>query len=174
MCIRDRAISAILYPNDAGEHGRLLRLKQEYLFVSAGLQTILRDYKKKYGDDAWEDLGKHVSIHTNDTHPAMCGPELMRLLVDEHGVDFDLAFKIAQQTISYTNHTIMPEALEKWPENMMRETLPRIYSIMQELNRRLCAELFKSYPDQWERIGHMAIIAYGQVHMANLLSLIHI
>jgi len=102
------AISTILYPNDSGEHGRILRLKQEYLFVSAGLQTILRNYEREYGAD-WEHLGDHVCIHTNDTHPAMCGPELMRLLVDEKDVDFDLAFKICKQTISYTNHTVMPE-----------------------------------------------------------------
>lgn len=130
------AISQILYPNDSGEHGRLLRLKQEYLFVSAGLQTILRSFENKYGPDKWADLGKHVSIHTNDTHPAMCGPELMRILVDDKRVDFDLAFKIAHETISYTNHTVMPEALEKWPIGIFRELLPRTYMFIEEIDRR--------------------------------------
>lgn len=162
------AISQILYPNDAGEHGRLLRLKQEYLFVSAGLQTILRDYKKKYGDDAWEDLGKHVSIHTNDTHPAMCGPELMRLLVDEHGVDFDLAFKIAQQTISYTNHTIMPEALEKWPISTFRDLLPRTYMFIEEIDRRYREGFSHTDPNWQEEFKNTAILWDGQIRMANL------
>ena len=130
------AISMILYPNDAGEHGRMLRLKQEYLFVSAGLQTILRDYVKNYGEDDWEHLGDHVAIHTNDTHPAMCGPELMRQLVDVHHVDFDLAYEIASKTITYTNHTVMPEALEKWPINTFRALLPRVYMFIEEIDRR--------------------------------------
>lgn len=162
------AISQILYPNDAGEHGRLLRLKQEYLFVSAGLQTILRDYKKKYGDENWEDLGKHVSIHTNDTHPAMCGPELMRLLVDEHGVDFDLAFKIAQETISYTNHTIMPEALEKWPISTFRDLLPRTYMFIEEIDRRYREGFPHTDPNWQEEFRNTAILWDGQIRMANL------
>ena len=162
------AISQILYPNDAGEHGRLLRLKQEYLFVSAGLQTILRDYKKKYGDENWEDLGKHVSIHTNDTHPAMCGPELMRLLVDEHGVDFDLAFKIAQETISYTNHTIMPEALEKWPISTFRDLLPRTYMFIEEVDRRYREGFPHTDPNWQEEFRNTAILWDGQIRMANL------
>ncbi|NMF26585.1 glycogen/starch/alpha-glucan phosphorylase [Olsenella umbonata] len=162
------AISQILYPNDAGEHGRLLRLKQEYLFVSAGLQTILRDYLKKYGDDNWEDLGKHVSIHTNDTHPAMCGPELMRLLVDEHGVDFDLAFKIAQETISYTNHTIMPEALEKWPISAFRDLLPRTYMFIEEIDRRYRESFPHTDPNWQEEFKNTAILWDGQIRMANL------
>ncbi len=162
------AISQILYPNDAGEHGRLLRLKQEYLFVSAGLQTILRDYKKKYGDDNWGDLGKHVSIHTNDTHPAMCGPELMKLLVDEHGVDFDLAFKIAQETISYTNHTIMPEALEKWPIGTFRDLLPRTYMFIEEIDRRYRESFPHTDPNWQEEFKNTAILWNGQIRMANL------
>ena len=161
------AISWILYPNDSGEHGRLLRLKQEYLFVNAGLQTILRDYEKKYGP-AWEDLGKHVSIHTNDTHPAMCGPELMRMLVDERGVDFDLAFKIARETISYTNHTVMPEALEKWPITVFRSLLPRTYMIIEEIDRRF-RNNFPHESGSWqEALSKTAILWDGQVRMANL------
>ena len=162
------AISTILYPADAGEHGKLLRLKQEYLFVCAGLQTILRTYERDFGKDAWEDLGKHVSIHTNDTHPALCGPELMRLLVDEKGVDFDLAFKIACETISYTNHTVMPEALEKWPISMLRSLLPRTYMFIEEIDRRY-RENFPHDKENWpELLKQNAILWDGEARMANL------
>ncbi len=165
------AISTILYPNDAGEHGRMLRLKQEYLFVSAGLQTILKDYEKDYGPD-WENLGKHVSVHTNDTHPAMCGPELMRLLVDEKGVDFDLAFKIAHETVSFTNHTVMPEALEKWPINTFRALLPRLYMFIEEIDRRwrdsLSEKLGADHGSWTDVLRNTAILWDGQVRMANL------
>ncbi|MBR3327098.1 MAG: glycogen/starch/alpha-glucan phosphorylase [Atopobiaceae bacterium] len=161
------AISTILYPADAGEHGKLLRLKQEYLFVSAGLQTILRTYERDFGPD-WEHLGDHVCVHTNDTHPAMCGPELMRILVDEKGVDFDLAFKIATQTCSYTNHTIMPEALEKWPINMFRQLLPRLYMFIEEIDRRF-RETFPRMGSDWANmLQETAILWDGQVRMANL------
>ncbi|WP_322290329.1 glycogen/starch/alpha-glucan phosphorylase [Paratractidigestivibacter sp.] len=164
------AISTILYPNDAGEHGRLLRLKQEYLFVSAGLQTILRTYEKEYGPK-WEDLGKHVCVHTNDTHPAMCGPELMRILVDEKGVDFDLAFKIAHETVSFTNHTVMPEALEKWPINTFRNLLPRLYMFIEEIDRRWRDGLSEKLAEgaNWNDVlRNTAILWDGQVRMANL------
>ena len=162
------AISTILYPADAGEHGKLLRLKQEYLFVCAGLQTILRTYERDYGKDAWADLGKHVCIHTNDTHPALCGPELMRLLVDEKGVDFDLAFKIACETISYTNHTVMPEALEKWPISTLRTLIPRTYMFIEEIDRRY-RENFPHDKDNWpELLSQNAILWDGQARMANL------
>ena len=164
------AITTILYPNDAGEHGRILRLKQEYLFVSAGLQTILRDYIRKHirKGDTWEDLPKYVAIHTNDTHPALCGPELMRLLVDEQGVDFDLAFKIARQTISYTNHTVMPEALEKWSINTLRELLPRTYMIIEEIDRRYREGFPHNYDNWYEMLRDTAILWDGQARMANL------
>ena len=165
------AISTILYPNDAGEHGRILRLKQEYLFVSAGLQTILREFERKMRHNpklTWEDLPKYVSIHTNDTHPALCGPELMRLLVDERGVDFDLAFNIARDTISYTNHTVMPEALEKWPINTLRALLPRTYMFIDEIDRRY-REAFPHDWDNWyEKLKETAILWDGQARMANL------
>ena len=165
------AISTILYPNDAGEHGRMLRLKQEYLFVSAGLQTILRTYEREFGPD-WEHLGEHVCIHTNDTHPAMCGPELMRLLVDEKGVDFDLAYKIARETISFTNHTVMPEALEKWPINTFRNLLPRLYMFIEEVDRRYRESLANHLsPNEgnWTNVlQSTAILWDGQVRMANL------
>ncbi|MBP3885568.1 MAG: glycogen/starch/alpha-glucan phosphorylase [Olsenella sp.] len=161
------AISQILYPNDAGEHGRILRLKQEYLFVSAGLQTILRSFEKNYGPN-WEHLADHVCIHTNDTHPAMCGPELMRILVDEKGVDFDLAYRIAYDTISYTNHTVMPEALEKWPIHIFRGLLPRLYMFIEEIDRRY-RDAFPHTRDNWqEQLSETAILWDGQVRMANL------
>lgn len=161
------AISQILYPNDAGEHGRLLRLKQEYLFVSAGLQTILRSYEKRHGAD-WKHLPNYVAIHTNDTHPAMCGPELMRILVDEKGVDFDLALKITLATISYTNHTIMPEALERWPINIFRELLPRLYMIIDTVDLRY-RNSFPHERDNWQDLlQQTAILWDGQVRMANL------
>ncbi|WP_077598522.1 glycogen/starch/alpha-glucan phosphorylase [Olsenella urininfantis] len=161
------AISQILYPNDSGEHGRLLRLKQEYLFVSAGLQTVLRSYEKDHGPD-WEHLADHVSIHTNDTHPAMCGPELMRILVDERGVDFDLAYKIAFDTISYTNHTVMPEALEKWPISTFRALLPRTYMFIEEIDRRYREGFSHDAPNWQELLQQTAILWDGQVRMANL------
>ncbi len=165
------AISTILYPNDAGEHGRMLRLKQEYLFVSAGLQTILRTYEREFGQD-WENLGKRVSIHTNDTHPAMCGPELMRILVDEKGVGFDEAYKICRETISFTNHTVMPEALEKWPINTFRNLLPRLYMFIDEIDRRyrdnLSTHLSPNDGNWTSVLEKTAILWDGQVRMANL------
>ena len=162
------AISMILYPNDAGEHGRMLRLKQEYLFVSAGLQTILRDYVKNYGEDDWENHAAPVAIHTNDTHPAMCGPELMRQLVDVHHVDFDLAYEIASKTITYTNHTVMPEALEKWPINTFRALLPRVYMFIEEIDRRYRENFPQTNPNWHEQLQNTAILWDGQVRMANL------
>ena len=165
------AITTILYPADAGEHGRILRLKQEYLFVCAGLQTILRTFERRMHKDptlSWEDLPKYVAIQTNDTHPALCGPELMRLLVDERHVDFDLAFKIAHETISYTNHTILPEALEKWPINMLRSLCPRTYMFIDEIDRRY-RESFPHDRDNWyDLLQETAILWDGEARMANL------
>ena len=160
------AITTILYPNDSGEHGKILRLKQEYLFVSAGLQTILRTYEREYGPD-WEHLGEHVCVHTNDTHPALCGPELMRLLVDEKGVDFDLAYEIVKQTVSYTNHTVMPEALEKWPIDTLRTLIPRTYMFIEEIDRRY-RETFPRDIDGWfDMLSRTAILWDGYARMAN-------
>lgn len=160
------AISTILYPNDAGEHGRILRLKQEYLFVSAGLQSILRTYVAEFGED-WDAFGERVCIHTNDTHPAMCGPELMRLLVDEHGLDFDQAFTIACSAISYTNHTVMPEALEKWPIETFRHLLPRLYMIIEEVDRRYREKLMHEEGNA-DLLASTAVLWDGQVRMAHL------
>ena len=161
------AISTILYPNDSGQHGKLLRLKQEYLFVSAGLKTILRTYKKEFGND-FEHLGDHVCIHTNDTHPALCGPELMRILVDEENVDFDEAFRICTETISYTNHTVMPEALEKWPIDMVRTLIPRTYMFIEAVDHMYRDNFPKTAPNWMEQLQKTAILWDGVVRMANL------
>lgn len=168
---RDRAnaeaISAILYPNDAGEHGRLLRLKQEYLFVAAGIRTLLDTFEREHGD-AWDELPRYVAIHTNDTHPAMCGPELMRILMDEKGLGWDEAWNIVTNTVSYTNHTILPEALEKWPISTFSALLPRVYQIIDEINRRWREGFDMSQPESAERLRATAVLWDGEVRMANL------
>ncbi len=161
------AISAILYPNDAGEHGRLLRLKQEYLFVSAGIYSLLDTFEKEHGAN-WELLPQFVAIHTNDTHPAMCGPELMRILIDEKKLEWDDAWNIVTQVVSYTNHTILPEALEKWPIGMFSKLLPRVYQIIDEISRRW-HESFDTTQEGWqERLRQTAILWDGEIRMANL------
>ena len=161
------AISAILYPNDAGEHGRLLRLKQEYLFVSAGIYSLLDTFENDFGAH-WELLPRYVAIHTNDTHPAMCGPELMRILMDEKGLEWDEAWEIVTNTISYTNHTILPEALEKWPISTFSKLLPRVYQIIDEINRRYSAAFDRTADDWQNRLRATAILWDGEVRMANL------
>ena len=161
------AISAILYPNDAGEHGRLLRLKQEYLFVSAGIYSLLDTFEKEHGEN-WELLPQFVAIHTNDTHPAMCGPELMRILIDEKKLEWDDAWNIVTQVVSYTNHTILPEALEKWPIGTFSKLLPRVYQIIDEISRRW-HESFDTTKEGWqERLRQTAILWDGEIRMANL------
>ncbi|AIF53923.1 glycogen/starch/alpha-glucan phosphorylase [Pelosinus sp. UFO1] len=159
-------ISKILYPQDNFYEGRLLRLKQQYFFVSAGLQSIVRRYKKRH--TSMKLFPKKVAVHINDTHPAIAVPELMRLLMDEEGLSWDDAWKITTETISYTNHTIMPEALETWPVGMFKSLLPRMYMIVHEINERFCHELWGRYPGQWEKIRGMAVIADDLVHMARL------
>ena len=161
------AISKVLYPEDNNYEGKLLRLKQHYFFTSSSLQYILKDFKRMYGSD-FRRLPEKVVIHINDTHPGLAIPELMRLLIDQEGLGWDEAADIVQHTVAYTNHTIMAESLEKWPEEMVKQLLPRIYQILCELNRRLCAKLWNYFPGEWERIGSMAIISYNQIHMANL------
>ena len=161
------AISAILYPNDAGEHGRLLRLKQEYLFVSAGIQSLLETFQSEHGQE-WNLLPDYVAIHTNDTHPAMCGPELMRILIDEKKLEWDEAWDIVTKVISYTNHTILPEALEKWPIGMFSTLLPRVYQIIEEISRRWHAS-FDTNRDNWQDLlRNTAVLWDGEVRMANL------
>lgn len=161
------AISAILYPNDAGEHGRLLRLKQEYLFVAAGIRTLLDTFVREHGK-AWNELPRYVAIHTNDTHPAMCGPELMRILMDEECLTWDDAWEIVTNTVSYTNHTILPEALEKWPISTFSTLLPRVYQIIDEINRRWRESFDMSKPESAERLRATAVLWDGEVRMANL------
>ncbi|MFZ5639404.1 MAG: glycogen/starch/alpha-glucan phosphorylase [Bacillota bacterium] len=160
------AISQVLYPDDNHYKGRELRLKQQYFFVSAGVQSIVRRYKKTH--DTMEDFADKVAIHINDTHPVLAIPELMRILIDEEGLGWDEAWQITTNTISYTNHTIMSEALEKWPVEILKNLLPRIYMIVHEINERFCRELWNKYPGDWDRIHQMAVIADGYVKMAHL------
>ncbi len=161
------AISMILYPNDSGEHGRLLRLKQEYLFVAAGIGSILRTFRRENGDN-WAALPDRIAIHTNDTHPALCGAELMRVLVDEEGLDWDTAWDLTTRTISFTNHTILPEALEKWPIDLMRTLIPRVYMYIEEIDRRYRESFPKDAPNWYDQLRETAILWDGQVRMANL------
>ena len=161
-------ISKVLYPEDRHYEGKMLRLKQHYFFTSASLQYILKEYKQTFGSDM-SRLPEKVVIHINDTHPGMAIPELMRLLIDEEGLGWDEAMNITRQTIAYTNHTIMAEALEKWPVNMVQQLLPRCYQIICEMNRRLCERLWNFFPGDWDRIARMAIVSYDNVHMANML-----
>ena len=160
------AISLVLYPEDSFYEGKMLRLKQQYFFVSAGIQSIVRHYKKHKGDIKL--LDEKIAIHINDTHPTLAIPELMRILLDEEGLSWENAWRITQNTISYTNHTILAEALEKWPVDMFKSLLPRIYMIIEEINRRYCEELWNKYLGQWDKISRMAIIGDGYVRMANL------
>ena len=160
-------ISKVLYPEDNHAAGKELRLKQQYFFSSASVQYAVKDFIKVHGRE-WDLFPDKVAIHINDTHPGMAIPELMRVLIDEHGLDWDRAEDIARKTCAYTNHTVLQEALERWPEEMVERLLPRIHMILKELNERLCKKLWEVYTGQWERIGRMAIIGYGQVHMANL------
>ena len=161
------SLSYVLYPDDSIEKGRVMRLKQEYFFVCAGITDIVRKYKFEYGEDAWDKFPDRVAIHINDTHPAMCIPELMRVLMDEEGLEWDDAWEIVRKTMSYTNHTVLPEALEKWSIDMFSKLLPRIYKIIEEIDRRYKATLTGR-----DDIGHMiqntAILWDGQVRMANL------
>lgn len=159
-------ISKILYPQDDFYEGRVLRLKQQYFFVSAGLQSIVRRYKRKHS--TMRQLAEKVAVHINDTHPAVAVPELMRILMDEEGLSWDDAWAITTKTISYTNHTIMPEALETWSIEMYKALLPRIYMITNEINERFCRLLWEEKPGDWDHIKNMAIISDGMVHMARL------
>lgn len=160
------AISQVLYPEDSFYEGKMLRLKQQYFFVSAGVQSIIRHFKK-HGKDI-ELLNEKVAIHINDTHPTLAIPELMRILLDEEGLEWEDAWRITSNTVSYTNHTILAEALEKWPVEMFKKLLPRIYMIIEEINRRYCEEIWLKYPGNWERVNRMSIIADNQVKMAHL------
>lgn len=160
------AISQVLYPDDSVVEGRILRLKQQYFFVSAGIQSIIKNFKKN--GNSIMDFDDKVSIHINDTHPALAIPELMRILMDEEGLSWEDAWRITENTISYTNHTILSEALEKWPVDIFKTLLPRVYMIVEEINERFCRSLWNKYIGQWQKISEMAIIADGFIRMANL------
>ena len=159
-------ISKVLYPADNHVEGKSLRLKQQYFLVSASLQNILSDHKRRYG--ALSKLPDMAAIHLNDTHPALAIPELMRLLIDENGMSWDEAWKITTSVCAYTNHTVLAEALETWPEDLIARKLPRIYSILKEINRRVCEDLWNRFQGDWNKISRMAIISYNTVKMANL------
>ncbi|MGL5354031.1 MAG: glycogen/starch/alpha-glucan phosphorylase [Clostridium sp.] len=160
------SISLVLYPEDSFYEGKKLRLKQQYFFVSAGLQNIIRDYKKHGGSIL--ELEDKIAIHINDTHPTLAIPELMRILMDVEELDWETAWRLTENIVSYTNHTILAEALEKWPIEMFKKLLPRIYMIVEEINKRFCQELWNKYIGQWDKISRMAIIGDGYVRMANL------
>ncbi len=159
-------ISKVLYPSDNHFEGKALRLKQQYLLVSASLQNILYDHFYRY--KTFDNLPDKVAIHINDTHPALSVPELMRLLMDDHGYSWEKAWDITTRTIAYTNHTVLAEALEVWNEDLIERRLPRIYAIIKEINQRFCAELWQKYPSDWNKIDRMSIMSHGRVKMANL------
>lgn len=159
-------ITRQLYPPDNYDEGKLLRLTQQYFLVSASLQSIFSDYYAAHGSLA--GFSEKIAIHINDTHPALCVPELMRILMDVYSYTWEDAWDTVKAVVSYTNHTVMPEALECWRIDLFRLKLPRIYTIVEEINRRLCANLWSLYPGDWDRISRMSIVAYGQVRMANL------
>ena len=159
-------ISKVLYPADDHIQGKRLRLRQQYLLCSASLQSILRSHIKRYG--TLRSLPDKVAIHINDTHPALCVPELMRLLMDVYDFGWDEAWDICQRTLSYTNHTVMSEALERWSVSLFKEQLPRVYAITEEINRRLMEKLRAFYGDDEAKLNWMAVIANNEVRMANL------
>ena len=159
-------IARSLYPEDSTYEGKQTRLIQEYFMVSAGVQSIVRHYVKRGSN--LKKFADYIAIHINDTHPALCVAELMRILVDEKGFGWDEAWQITQKTIAYTNHTIMPEALEKWEVGMFKNLLPRIYMIIDEINRRHLEEVRRHYPGDEEKVRALSIIQDGVVHMARL------
>ncbi len=161
-----RQISEMLYPNDETDEGKILRLKQQYLFSAAGLNAVLRKHKEIFG--TLENLSEKAVFHINDTHPTLIIPELMRVLVDEEGMDWDKAWDITRNCVAYTNHTILAEALEKWPIRLFQPLLPRIYTITEEIHRRFENELRAHFGENAREVLAMAILKDGMVHMANL------
>ncbi len=161
-----RNIVEVLYPNDNHYAGKELRLKQQYFFVSASLQAAIAKYKKKHDDI--HKLYEKVTFQMNDTHPTVAVAELMRILMDEEGLGWDEAWEVTTKSVAYTNHTIMSEALEKWPIELFSRLLPRVYQIIEEINRRFILAIQAKYPGNYEKIKKMAIIYDGQVKMAHL------
>ena len=159
-------LTKVLYPADNHLAGKSLRLKQQYFLCSASIQNIVSDHRHRYGD--LRDLPKLAAIHLNDTHPAMAVPELMRILVDEYFYDWNEAWAITTATCAYTNHTVLAEALETWSEDLIERTVPRIHSIIKEINRRLCEQLWNAFPGEWAKISRMSIIEHDRIKMANL------
>ncbi len=160
------SISKVLYPADNHIEGKSLRLKQQYFFVSASIQSILFKHLK-YNKDL-SNLSEKIAIHINDTHPTLCIPELMRILLDDYGWSWDDAWKTVTEVISYTNHTVMQEALERWPQSLFKSLLPRIYQIIKEINQRYCADLWNVFPGDWQKISNNAILSDSEIRMANL------
>ena len=159
-------ISRYLYPEDSTWEGRKLRLMQEYFFVSAGVQSIVKYYKKKYGDIRKFD--QSIAMHINDTHPALIIPELMRILLDEEGLTWEEAWQITVQSVAYTNHTVMPEAMERWPIPMFKELLPRIYLVVEEIHNQWQKRVRELFPGDENKQRQAAILWGGEVHMAHL------
>ena len=159
-------ISKILYPEDAHDEGKILRMKQQYFFISASMQTLTKRHVNAYGN--LDRFYEKIAIHINDTHPTMAILELMRILMDDYNYEWDAAWDIVTKTVSYTNHTVMPEALEQWPENLFAALLPRLHSILKEINRRFVDELIKEFPDNETLRNEMAVIFNGKIRMANL------
>ena len=158
-------ISLVLYPNDSGPSGKALRLKQQYFFSSASLQDLVRHYVADYGTDFKKFPDLHV-IQLNDTHPVVAIPELMRILIDDYNVEWDDAWEVVTKTFAYTNHTILAEALEKWPIDIFQGLLPRVYQIVEEINRRFGIELREKYPEDYAKQQRMSIINDGKIFMA--------
>lgn len=161
-------LSKVLYPEDNHREGKALRLRQQYFFVSCTIQWIISRFKRHHQGMDLDRLPDYIAIHINDTHPAIAIPELMRVLMDNEGMGWDQAWDIVCRVFAYTNHTIMAEALEKWPMDMFQTLLPRIYMIVDEMNRRLVNDLHSRYGDDWGKINYMSIIAYNYISMANL------
>ena len=158
-------ITKVLYPADEHIEGKTLRLKQQYFFVSATAQDIVRKHMRKWGDI--KSFAEHHTIQINDTHPTLIIPELMRIFMDEYGMGWDEAWNIVKNSVAYTNHTVMSEALERWPQDLVQQQLPRLWEIMCEINRRWCDYLVANF-GQGEKAARSLIIRDGQVHMANM------
>ena len=161
-----RNLVEVLYPNDNHEKGKELRLKQQYFFVSASIQRALARFKKNHTD--LRELPQKVTFQMNDSHPTVAVAELMRILIDENGLDWDSAWEITTKTVAYTNHTIMAEALEKWPIDLFQSLLPRVYQIIEEINRRFVEEIRNRYPGNEDKVRKMSILYDGKVKMAHL------
>ena len=159
-------ISKVLYPNDNHVEGKILRLRQQYFLSCASIGDIVRRHLDQYG--TMDNLPDKVAIHINDTHPTLAIPELMRVLLDECGYGWDAAYSICQRTFAYTNHTVMSEALEKWNLDIFRTTLPRIFEIVKEMDRRCREELFRAFPGDEGKVNYMALLGDNQVRMANI------